>query len=94
MAISKVQNQQIAFTQRPLVEKSGNVAMERFLTLPREHYRNVDDIPDTVNNIRPEKGQGRLVNNGVFSSIPRFFAICTVAEQCGPAFGCCGTQKS
>jgi len=74
MAISKVQNQQIAFTQRPLVEKSGNVAMERFLTLPREHYRNVDDIPDTVNNIRPEKGQGRLVNNGVFSSIPRFFA--------------------
>lgn len=73
MSINKVQNQ-IAFTQRPQRNKQESVAMERFMILPREHYRNVDDIPDTVNNIRPEKGQGRLLSNNVFSWIPRFFA--------------------
>lgn len=72
MAITRVQNQ-ISFTQKPQVEKNNNVAMERLL-LPMKHYRNCDDIPDTVNMIRPEAGQGRLLSNNPIASFGRFFA--------------------
>ena len=73
MAIDRIQNQ-TAFTQRPGIDaKSGNVNMERYIQLPRKHYRNHNDIPDSVNMIKPEPGQGHLLNGGFFSSIGRFF---------------------
>ena len=74
MAIDRIQNQ-TSFTQRPNVDlKSGSVNMERYIPLPKRHYRNHNEIPDSVNMIRPEPGQGHLLNGGFFSSIGRFFS--------------------
>lgn len=71
MQVSKVQNKPF-FTQKPQQE-NNNVAMERLL-LPIMNYRNCDDIPDTVNMIRPEAGQGRLLSQNPIASFGRFFA--------------------
>ena len=74
MAVSKIQNQ-VSFTQKPNIDtNSGNVNMERLLPLPRKHYLNHNEIPDSVNRIRPEPGQGHLLNGGFFSSLGRFFS--------------------
>ncbi len=74
-AINKIQNQTAFTQQKPNSEqkKSGSVNMERFLPLPKMHYKNHNEIPDSVNNIKPEPGQGHLLNGGIFGSIGRFF---------------------
>lgn len=73
MAITRIQNQ-VNFTQKPKVENQGNVNMERLVQLPRMHYRNCTDIPDSVNNIRPERGQGHLIGNNPIKALGRFFS--------------------
>ncbi len=74
MAIDRIQNQ-TAFTQRPNVaQHSANVNMERLVYLPRKHYKNHNEIPNSVNMIKPEPGQGHLLNGGLFGSIGRFFS--------------------
>ena len=72
MAIGKIQNR-VAFTHRlPQENQNSAPSMERLL-LPSLHYNNCEDIPDTVNMIRPEAGQGRLLSNDPISSLGRFF---------------------
>ncbi len=71
--VNKIQNQ-TAFTQRANIDQnSNNVAMEHLIPLPRRHYRNHNTIPNSVNMIKPEPGQGHLIRGGFFRSIGRFF---------------------
>ena len=57
-----------------MIEPQGNLAMERLVQLPKKHYRNCTDIPDSVNNIRPERGQGHLIGNNPIKALGRFFS--------------------